>query len=254
MGDLWLVWFIWLRSMPCKAHFSGGDSNHRIVSEIFSGPLNCNSSYAQPRASEEKLPKDSLWGGLITILFHSFERRRKTRVSYFLLASSSLRRPISVGEGWSARKTGTKLSVTINNDLYALGPYNSPDSAKIKVYNYEGDTWRAIARDIPIHDFFDSESPYLSAGLLGKVDVITKDTNHNIVVLQANMQNDLVSSQPLSSLVNSSSELIESTAGSENKIYFSTQGLAILALNYEKLNAKIVQEILSLGLMFIMII
>ncbi|KAK7338732.1 hypothetical protein VNO77_19362 [Canavalia gladiata] len=62
------------------------------------------------------------------------------------------------------------------------------------------------------------ESPYLSAGLLGKLHVIIKGTNHNIIMLQADIQNDLVSSQPLSSLVNSSSELIESAAGSENKI------------------------------------
>ncbi|KAK7328173.1 hypothetical protein VNO77_22271 [Canavalia gladiata] len=133
--------------------------------------------------------------------------------------NSWLEMPIGMGEGWPARQAGTKLSVTVNDDLYALDPSNSLDSAKIKVYDYEGDTWRVVAGDVPIHDFSDSESPYLLASLLGKLHVITKDTNHNIIVLQADMQNDLASSQPLLSPDNSSSELTESSAESEKEIW-----------------------------------
>lgn len=48
--------------------------------------------------------------------------------------------PNGMGEGWPARHAGTKLSVAVNNDLYALDPSNSLDSAKIKVYDVEGDT------------------------------------------------------------------------------------------------------------------
>ncbi|KAJ1438478.1 Thioredoxin-like superfamily [Sesbania bispinosa] len=51
---------------------------------------------------------------------------------------------------WPARQAGTKLSVTVNDDLYAFDPSNSLDSAKIKVYDYEGDTWKVVARDVPI--------------------------------------------------------------------------------------------------------
>jgi len=45
---------------------------------------------------------------------------------------SWLQMPISMGEGWVARQAGTKLSVTVNDDLYALHPSNSLDSAKIR--------------------------------------------------------------------------------------------------------------------------
>ncbi|KAK7344512.1 hypothetical protein VNO77_14189 [Canavalia gladiata] len=96
-----------------------------------------------------------------------------------------LEMPIGMGEGWPTRQDGTKLSVTVNDDLYALDPSNSFDSAKTKVYDYEGDTWRVVAGDVLIHDFFDSGSPYLLASLLGKHNVITKDTNRNIIVLQS---------------------------------------------------------------------
>ena len=129
--------------------------------------------------------------------------------------NSWLEMPIGMGEGWPARQAGTKLSVTINGDLYALDPSDSLDSAKIKVYDYEGDSWKVAAGDVPLHDFTDSESPYLLASLLGKLQVITKDANHNITVFQADMQSDLASNQPiLSSSDNSSSEHAESSAES----------------------------------------
>lgn len=129
--------------------------------------------------------------------------------------NSWLEMPIGMGEGWPARQAGTKLSVNVNDDLYALDPSSSLDSAKIKIYDYEGDTWKVVAGDVPIHDFTDSESPYLLASLLGKLHVITKDANHNITVLQADMQNDLSSSQPLLS----SPELTESSPESEREIW-----------------------------------
>ncbi|XP_027332343.1 F-box/kelch-repeat protein At1g22040-like isoform X2 [Abrus precatorius] len=133
--------------------------------------------------------------------------------------NSWLEMPIGMGEGWPARQAGTKLSVTVNNDLYALDPSSSLDSAKIKVYDYEGDTWKVVAGDVPIHNFTDSESPYLLASLHGKLHVITKDANHNITVLQVSMQNDLASSQPLLSPDNSFGELSESSAESEREIW-----------------------------------
>lgn len=131
--------------------------------------------------------------------------------------NSWLEMPGGMGDGWPARQAGTKLSVTVNNDLYALDPSSSLNYAKIKVYDEEGDTWKVVAGDVPIHDFADSESPYLLASLLGKLHVITKDANHNIAVLQANMQNDLASSQ---SMVSSpDSERAESSAESETEIW-----------------------------------
>lgn len=134
--------------------------------------------------------------------------------------NSWLEMPIGMGEDWPARQAGTKLSVTVNDDLYALDPSNALDSAKIKVYDYEGDTWKVAAGDVPIYDSTDSESPYLLAGLLGKLHIITKDANHNITVLQAEMQNDLsLSESVLSSPDNSSSEHAESSAGTERGIW-----------------------------------
>lgn len=131
--------------------------------------------------------------------------------------NSWLEMPGGMGDGWPARQAGTKLSVTVNNDLYALDPSSSLNYAKIKVYDEEGDTWKVVAGDVPIHDFADSESPYLLASLLGKLHVITKDANHNIAVLQANMQNDLASSQSM--LSSPDSERAESSAESETEIW-----------------------------------
>lgn len=131
--------------------------------------------------------------------------------------NSWLEMPGGMGDGWPARQAGTKLSVTVNNDLYALDPSSSLNYAKIKIYDEEGDTWKVVAGDVPIHDFADSESPYLLASLLGKLHVITKDANHNIAVLQANIQNDLASSQSM--LSSPDSEHAESSAESETEIW-----------------------------------
>ncbi|CAL5183182.1 unnamed protein product [Lathyrus oleraceus] len=134
--------------------------------------------------------------------------------------NSWLEMPVGMGDGWPARQAGTKLSVIVNNDLYALDPSSSLNSAKIKVYDEEGDTWKVVAGDVPIHDFADSESPYLLASLLGKLHVITKDANHNIAVLQAGMQNHLASSQSMASSSDSSfGQLAESSAESETELW-----------------------------------
>ncbi|XP_019173480.1 PREDICTED: F-box/kelch-repeat protein At1g22040-like [Ipomoea nil] len=98
--------------------------------------------------------------------------------------------PMGMGEGWPARQAGTKLSVIVDGELYALDPSSSFDSAKIKVYDSRDDSWKAIEGDIPIRDLTDSESPYLLAGLLGKLNVIAKDANQNILVLQADRQHN----------------------------------------------------------------
>lgn len=100
--------------------------------------------------------------------------------------------PTGMGEGWPAKQAGTKLSVIVDGDLYALDPSSSLESAKIKVYDYQDDSWKVVEGDVPIRDFAESESPYLLAGLLGKLHVITKDGNHNIAVMQAEKQNDSV--------------------------------------------------------------
>lgn len=99
--------------------------------------------------------------------------------------------PPGMGEGWPARQAGTKLSVTVEGELYSLDPSSSLDSAKIKVYDHQDDAWKVIAEEVPIRDFADSESPYLLASLLGKLHVITRDANNNISVMQADVQNNV---------------------------------------------------------------
>lgn len=96
--------------------------------------------------------------------------------------------PVGMGEGWPARQAGTKLSVTVEGELYSLDPSSSLDSAKVKVYDHQDDAWKVVAEDVPIRDFTDSESPYLLAGLLGKLHVITKDARSSIAVMQADVQ------------------------------------------------------------------
>jgi hypothetical protein len=96
--------------------------------------------------------------------------------------------PAGMGEGWPARQAGTKLSVVVDSELYALDPCSSLDSAKLKVYDHQEDSWKIIEGDVAIRDLADSESPYLLAGFLGKLHVITKDANHDIAVMQAERQ------------------------------------------------------------------
>ncbi|KAJ4965156.1 hypothetical protein NE237_017005 [Protea cynaroides] len=107
--------------------------------------------------------------------------------------------PVGMGEGWPARQAGTKLSVVVDEELYALDPSSSLDSGKIKVYDHQEDAWKVIVGKVPIRDFTDSETPYLLAGFLGRLHVITKDANHQIAVLQADIHNGLSSSPSTSS-------------------------------------------------------
>lgn len=96
--------------------------------------------------------------------------------------------PTGMGEGWPARQAGTKLSVVVDGELYAFDPSSSLDSGKIKVYDQNEDAWKVVIRKVPICDLADStESPYLLAGFHGKLHVLTKDVNHNIAVLQADL-------------------------------------------------------------------
>lgn len=127
--------------------------------------------------------------------------------------------PIGMGDGWPARQAGTKLSVTVEGELYALDPSSTLDSARIKVYDHQDDTWKVIEGDIPIND--NSESPYLLAGFLGKLHVITKDANHNIMVMQADRQNHSVPSPSTSanSLQKFLHEVPEPVLGSEANMW-----------------------------------
>lgn len=106
--------------------------------------------------------------------------------------------PIGMGEGWPARQAGTKLSVVVDGELYAFDPSSSLDSGKIKVYDQAEDAWKVVIGKVPIHDFAGSESPYLLAGFHGKLHVITKDVNHEITVLRADLCSNLVRLPPSS--------------------------------------------------------
>jgi hypothetical protein len=108
--------------------------------------------------------------------------------------NSWIEMPIGMGEGWPARQAGTKLSVVVDNELYAFDPSNTMDSGRIKVYDQGEDAWKVVIGKVPIYGSDDSESPYLLAGFHGKLHVITKDANHNIAVLQAELRSNLDSS------------------------------------------------------------
>ncbi|KAK9163183.1 hypothetical protein Syun_004085 [Stephania yunnanensis] len=107
--------------------------------------------------------------------------------------------PSGMGDGWPAKQAGTKLSVVVDEELYALDPSSSLDNGKIKVYDHQEDAWKVVVGKVPLHDFTDSESPYLLAGFLGQLHVITKDANNEMVVLQADLHNSLGTSSSASS-------------------------------------------------------
>uniref|UniRef100_A0ACD5YU88 Uncharacterized protein n=1 Tax=Avena sativa TaxID=4498 RepID=A0ACD5YU88_AVESA len=98
--------------------------------------------------------------------------------------------PDGLGDGWPARQAGTKLGVVVNDELYTLEPSSSLDSGQIKKYDPEEDIWRTIVPQVPVHDFTDAESPYLLAGLRGKLHVVTKDASNNLQIMQVVLQND----------------------------------------------------------------
>ncbi|PKU86276.1 F-box/kelch-repeat protein At1g22040 [Dendrobium catenatum] len=99
--------------------------------------------------------------------------------------------PAGMGEGWPARQAGTKLSVVVNGELYALEPSSSLDSGKIKIYDHQEDAWKVVISKVPVHDFTDAESPYLLAGLFGKLHLITKDVDNGTAVLQADLKKQM---------------------------------------------------------------
>lgn len=107
--------------------------------------------------------------------------------------------PAGMGDGWPARQAGTKLGAVVNGKLYALEPSSSLDSGKIKVYDDEEDVWKVVIPKVPLCDFADSESPYLLAGFLDKVHVITKYADNDITVLQADLETHKCTSSSYSS-------------------------------------------------------
>ncbi|KAI4307347.1 hypothetical protein L6164_030548 [Bauhinia variegata] len=119
--------------------------------------------------------------------------------------NSWMEMPAGMGEGWPARQAGTKLSVVVDGELYAFDPSNSQDSGKIKVYDQGEDAWKEVIGKVPIYDSTDSESPYLLAGFHGKLHVITKDANHDIAVMRADLRKDLNSSPSTSTTLPRSS-------------------------------------------------
>ncbi|MED6131377.1 hypothetical protein PIB30_008966 [Stylosanthes scabra] len=113
--------------------------------------------------------------------------------------NSWIEMPTGMGEGWPARQAGSKLSVVVDGELYAFDPSNSADSGRIKVYDQGEDAWKVVIGKVPIHDSANSESPYLLAGFHGKLHVITKDANHNVAILRADLKNNWDCSSPSTS-------------------------------------------------------
>lgn len=121
--------------------------------------------------------------------------------------------PQGMGEGWPAKQAGTKMSATVKGELYGLDPCSSLETAQIKVYDHKHDTWEVIMRDVPMHNLGGSEIPYLLTGILGKLHIITKDTNHNIIIMLADTRN------PSGSALCDSWVQSESPSTSESRIW-----------------------------------
>lgn len=134
--------------------------------------------------------------------------------------NSWIEMPSGMGEGWPARQAGTKLSVVVDGELYALDPSSSINNGRIKVYDQVEDAWKVVIGEVPIYYSADSESPYLLAGFHGKLHVITKDANHDIAVLRADLRNNWDSSPSNSTLSqNSLHEFQESAAESDAVVW-----------------------------------
>ena len=135
--------------------------------------------------------------------------------------------PVGMGEGWPAKQAGTKLSAVVDDELYALDLSGSLDSAKIKRYDPQDDSWKVASGEVPMtYDQTDAESPYLLAGFLGKIHVIIKNTNSDIVVLQVTPEKSLqtLESDQLSNGTNGSCSSGSSVASSS-----STGGWKVIA-------------------------
>lgn len=134
--------------------------------------------------------------------------------------NSWIEMPNGMGEGWPARQAGTKLSVVVDGELYALDPSSSINNGRIKVYDQVEDAWKVVNGEVPIYYSADSESPYLLAGFHGKLHVITKDANHDIAVLRADLRNNWDSSPSNSTSSHSSlHEFPESAAESDAVVW-----------------------------------
>ncbi|XP_065847320.1 F-box/kelch-repeat protein At1g22040 [Euphorbia lathyris] len=99
--------------------------------------------------------------------------------------------PIGMAEGWPARQAGSKLSIVVDDELYSFDPSSSREYAKIKVYDQKEDAWKVAVGKVPVYDSTDSESPNLLASFHGKIHVIAKDSNHKVVVMQADVRDNL---------------------------------------------------------------
>ncbi|KAJ7959056.1 F-box/kelch-repeat protein [Quillaja saponaria] len=135
--------------------------------------------------------------------------------------NSWMEMPNGMGEGWPARQAGTKLSVVVDGELYAFDPSSSLDSGKIKVYDQGEDCWKVVIGKVPIYDYADSESPYLLAGFHGKLHFITKDANHDVAIMRADLRDNFGISPPASSslLPSSLREFSESLGESDAVVW-----------------------------------
>jgi hypothetical protein len=97
--------------------------------------------------------------------------------------------PGGMGEGWPVRQAGTKMSVVVEGELYAFDPSISGNTGKIKVYDYKEDSWKTVIEKVPAScDTMESESPCLLAAFDSKLHIVTKDTNRDITVMQADVR------------------------------------------------------------------
>ncbi|KAK9666549.1 hypothetical protein RND81_14G192900 [Saponaria officinalis] len=126
--------------------------------------------------------------------------------------NSWIEMPVGMGEGWPAKQAGTKLSAVVDDKLYAIELSDSWDSAKVKVYDHQDDSWKVVHGEVPMtYDPVNAESPYLLTGFDGKLHVIVKDANCNFVVLEATTESP---APPLRSDESSSGSSVESTPSS----------------------------------------
>lgn len=102
--------------------------------------------------------------------------------------------PPGMGEGWPAKQAGTKISIVLDNELYGFDPSSSLDNGKIKVYDHEEDAWKVVIGNVPKFESANSESPYLLASLNGKLQFISRNSDNEIQVLQADVGHKVVAS------------------------------------------------------------
>ncbi|XP_020586689.1 F-box/kelch-repeat protein At1g22040 isoform X2 [Phalaenopsis equestris] len=101
--------------------------------------------------------------------------------------------PAGMGEGWPARQVGTKLSVVVNGELYALEPSSSLDCGKIKIYDHQEDAWKVVFDKVPVLNFTDADSPNLLAGFSGTLHLITKNADNGTAIWQADLKKQICS-------------------------------------------------------------